>query len=61
MSPPRRAGVHVLGRAPVADRVFRDALGAGAESVAGLPSCDTWLVELLTDVGDSGTLGTCIG
>jgi secretion/DNA translocation related CpaE-like protein len=61
-SPPRRARVHVLGRSPVGDAMFRDALGVGAETVAGLPASETWLVELLTDVGDGGAApGVTIG
>ncbi len=53
-SPPRRQRVHVLGHSPVGDGLFREALGLGAETVAGLPASETWLVELLTDVGDGG-------
>ena len=61
-SPPRRQRVHVLGRSPVGDTMFRDALGVGAETVAGLPASETWLVELLTDVGDGGAApGVTIG
>ena len=61
-SPPRRQRVHVLGRAPVGDVLFRDALAVGAETVAGLPASETWLVELLTDVGDGGAApGVTIG
>ncbi|MCW2868478.1 MAG: septum site determining protein [Marmoricola sp.] len=61
-SPPRRPRVHVVGATPVADAVFRDAVVLGAESVAGLPSSATWLVELLTDVGDGGgSPGVTIG
>jgi secretion/DNA translocation related CpaE-like protein len=61
-SPPRRPRVHVLGRSPVGDTGFRDALGVGAESVVGLPASETWLVELLTDVGDGGAApGVTIG
>lgn len=61
-SPPRRARVHVLGRVPVGDALFRDALLIGAETVAGLPASETWLVELLTDVGDGGAApGVTIG
>jgi secretion/DNA translocation related CpaE-like protein len=60
--PPRRPRVHVLGRAPVGDGLFRDALAVGAESVASLPASETWLVELLTDVGDGGSApGVTIG
>ncbi len=34
----------------------------GAETVAGLPASETWLVELLTDVGDGGAApGVTIG
>ncbi len=53
-APPRRHRVHVLGHAPLGDWLFRDALGVGAETVSGLPTSETWLVELLTDVGDGG-------
>lgn len=61
-SPPRRSRVHVLGRVPVGDALFRDALAVGAETVAGLPASETWLVELLTDVGDGGAApGVTIG
>lgn len=61
-SPPRRSRVFVLGRTPLPDALFRDALGVGAETVAGLPESETWLVELLTDVGDgSATPGVTIG
>lgn len=67
--PPRRPGVHVVGTGPIADEVFRDALGCGAESVAELPASGTWLVELLTDVVDGaaapgllvGVVGGCGG
>ena len=60
--PPRRPRVHVLGRAPVGDAMFRDALGVGAESVTGLPASETWLVELLTDIGDGAVApGVTIG
>jgi secretion/DNA translocation related CpaE-like protein len=61
-SPPRRPRVFVLGRSPVGDALFRDALGVGAETVAGLPESETWLVELLTDIGDGGAApGVTIG
>lgn len=52
--PPRRSRVHVVGRGPLPDALFRDALAIGAESVAALPTSESWLVELLTDVGDGG-------
>jgi secretion/DNA translocation related CpaE-like protein len=61
-SPPRRQRVYVLGHSPVGDSLFREALGVGAETVAGLPESETWLVELLTDVGDGGAApGVTIG
>ena len=61
-SPPRRPRVFVLGRSPVRDGLFREALGVGAETVAGLPESETWLVELLTDVGDGAAApGVTIG
>lgn len=60
--PPRRGRVHLLAHAPVADELFRSALAVGAESVAALPASETWLVEMLTDVDDGGTLpGTTVG
>ena len=52
--PPRRARVHVVGRGPLPDQLFREALAIGAESVAGLPASESWLVETLTDAGDGG-------
>ena len=61
-APPRRAGVHVIGHGALPDELFRHALGVGAESVAALPTSETWLVELLTDIGDgAATPGTTIG
>jgi secretion/DNA translocation related CpaE-like protein len=60
--PPRRAGVHVIGHGPLPDALFRAALGVGAESVAALPASETWLVELLTDLGDGGAAsGSTVG
>lgn len=52
--PPRRVRVHVVGREPMTETVFRDAVGLGAESVAALPASEGWLVELLTDAADGG-------
>ena len=61
-APPRRTGVHVVGHGNVADEIFRHALGVGAESVATLPTSETWLVELLTDIGDGAVSpGSTIG
>jgi secretion/DNA translocation related CpaE-like protein len=60
--PPRRSRVHVVGRGPLPDELFRDALAVGAESVAGLPTSESWLVEMLTDVGDGGgSTGVTVG
>lgn len=53
--PVRREQVHVVGRAPVADGLFREALAAGATDVVELPAADAWLVEVLTDMSDGGT------
>jgi secretion/DNA translocation related CpaE-like protein len=51
-APPRRDHVHVVGRGPLPDDIFRAALGAGALDVVELPAGETWLVELLTDLTD---------
>ncbi len=66
VSPPRRAGVHVVGFGGVPDDVFRTALGLGAENVAELPQSSGWVAELMADVGDgvpdeSVTLGVIGG
>jgi len=50
--PPRRADVHVVGRGPTDDAVFRDALAVGAVEVVELPAAEDWLVELLSDAVD---------
>jgi secretion/DNA translocation related CpaE-like protein len=52
VAPPRRGGVHVVGRGGVPDDVFRTALALGAENVAELPRSSGWLTELLADVSD---------
>jgi secretion/DNA translocation related CpaE-like protein len=60
--PPRRPRVHVVGRGPLPDLLFRDAVAVGAESVAALPTSESWLVEVLTDVGDgAGASGVTVG
>ncbi len=51
--PPRRELVYVVGVAPLADGLFRSALGAGAAGVVELPAAETWLVEQLTDATDA--------
>lgn len=53
--PARREQVHVVSHAPAPDDLFRAALALGAQHVAELPAAETWLVELLTDVGDGGS------
>jgi secretion/DNA translocation related CpaE-like protein len=57
--PPRRAEVHVVGRSPVGDGLFRDAVALGARDVVELPAAEGWLVELLTDVSDGGVRTAC--
>ncbi|QNN54967.1 septum site determining protein [Nocardioides mesophilus] len=64
--PARRDAVHVVGRGPVDDPVFRSALALGAREVLELPDADAWLVELLADAADGGrtvapTLGVVAG
>lgn len=60
--PARRHQVHVISSAPVSDDLFRAALAIGAESVVELPSAESWLVELLTDIADGGArTATTIG
>ncbi len=57
LRPRRREGVQLLvwGRAP--DAAFRAAIGLGAEGVVDLPRSEGWLVELLTDVGETPPAG----
>jgi secretion/DNA translocation related CpaE-like protein len=50
--PPRRDQVHVVSLGVCPDALFRAAVDIGACSVLELPDADTWLVELLTDIGD---------
>jgi secretion/DNA translocation related CpaE-like protein len=52
LSPPRRAGLHLMSWGTSPDGLFRLALDLGAESVTDLPRSDAWLVEMLTDLGD---------
>ena len=60
LAPARRPAVHVVGESPP-DAAFRAALEVGAESVLDLGPAGSWLVELLTDVGDPPSAGTVIG
>lgn len=54
IAPARRGGVHVVAWGAVPDQLFRTALAIGAENVAELPKSDAWVVETLTDLGDTG-------
>lgn len=54
IAPARRGGVHVVAWGTVPDQLFRTALAIGAENVAELPKSDAWVVETLTDLGDTG-------
>lgn len=61
-APGRRGGVHVVAWGRVVDALFRIALAVGAENVAELPRSDGWVVELLTDLGETGPVrGLTIG
>jgi secretion/DNA translocation related CpaE-like protein len=53
ISPARRPGVYVIAWGAVPDELFRIALAVGAESVTRLPRSETWLTELLTDLGEA--------
>lgn len=60
--PVRRPGVHVLSWGPAADDLFRVALAVGAEDVTHLPGSDAWVVEKLTDLGETDrTRGLVVG
>jgi secretion/DNA translocation related CpaE-like protein len=61
ISPARRPGVYVVAWGAVPDGLFRVALDVGAESVAQLPSSESWLTETLTDLGDTGAGGPAAG
>ncbi|MDN5892994.1 MAG: septum site determining protein [Nocardioides sp.] len=52
VSPPRRAGVYVVGWGRLPDELFRVAVGLGAEHVAELPRSASWVLELLADAGE---------
>ncbi|MBB6627634.1 septum site determining protein [Nocardioides sp. KIGAM211] len=60
--PVRRPGVHVVSWGPARDDLFRVAVAVGAEDVTSLPHSEGWLVETLTDLGDTGrTRGLVVG
>ena len=53
---PRRDQVHVVAAGACPDGLFRTAITLGAASVVELPTAGSWLVELLTEIGE-GTRG----
>lgn len=55
--PERRPAVHVIAQGRVPDDIFRLALRLGARDVAELPQSESWVVEMLTDLGDDGGAG----
>lgn len=52
--PARRPDVHVIAWGPAPDDMFRIALALGAQDVTSLPHSEAWVVESLTDLGDTG-------
>jgi secretion/DNA translocation related CpaE-like protein len=54
IDPGRRPRVHIFALGPVPDEMFRIAVVLGAEAVDELPRSESWLVETLTDLGDTG-------
>lgn len=58
--PPRRGGVHLVGRAPD-DAAFRHAVELGAASVIDLREAAGWLVDVLADVGERASPGRTVG
>lgn len=61
-APARRSEVHVVDREEPPESAFRPAVRIGAESVVGLSTGGSWLVELLTDVSDGvESAGATIG
>ncbi len=54
IDPDHRERVHIVALGTVADEVFRTAVAIGARAVDELPLSETWLVETLTDLGDTG-------
>lgn len=57
ISPPRRAGVHVVSWQDASSDLFRWALLVGAENVSSLPASGEWVVETLTDLDDARPAG----
>lgn len=52
LAPPRRSGVHVVGRDGVPDVAFRHAVALGASQVVELPASGDWLLDVLSDATD---------
>lgn len=52
LAPPRRSGVHVVGRDGVPDLAFRHAVALGASQVVELPASGDWLLDLLSEASD---------
>ncbi|HSX67210.1 septum site-determining protein Ssd [Nocardioides sp.] len=52
LAPPRRTGVHVVGRDGVPDVAFRHAVTLGASQVIELPGSGDWLLDVLADATD---------
>jgi secretion/DNA translocation related CpaE-like protein len=53
IEPGRRPGVHIVALGRVPDELFRIGVALGVHDVTELPQSDTWLVETLTDLGDT--------
>jgi secretion/DNA translocation related CpaE-like protein len=54
IDPGRRPRVHIMALGPVPHELFRVAVSLGAQAVDELPRSESWLVETLTDLGDTG-------
>jgi len=54
IDPGRRPRLHIVALGPVPDEMFRTAIAIGAQAVDELPRSESWLVETLTDLGDTG-------
>jgi secretion/DNA translocation related CpaE-like protein len=54
LEPGRRPGLHIVALGQVPDELFRTAVALRVDGVTELPRSDTWLVETLTDLGDTG-------
>ncbi|MFS3127329.1 septum site-determining protein Ssd [Nocardioides sp. Bht2] len=61
LAPNRRPGVYLVSMEHLPDRAFREAVGVGIDGVAELPRSDSWLMELLADVGEFRSKGVSIG